>query len=140
LSEAIRQLQSQTGNPITDLREQMGADVTNPALDLDLVDKPFFEALDIIAKKADVAPYFSTGDGTIGLMAAGGMPGDESMAASNNTEMVRYSGPFRIALKQMAVTQDLETGTRSANAQFFVAWEPRLRPMLLALKAEDLKI
>ena len=46
LSEALQQLQKQTGNAITDMREQLGAEVTNPALDLDVRDKPFFEALD----------------------------------------------------------------------------------------------
>ncbi len=55
LSEALQQLQKQTGNAITDLREQLGADVTNPALDLDMRDKPFFEALDQIARLAEVS-------------------------------------------------------------------------------------
>ena len=36
LSEALQQLQKQTGNAITDIREQLGAEVTNPALDLDV--------------------------------------------------------------------------------------------------------
>src|SRR4051794_5117507 len=35
LSEVIQKLQAQSGNPITDLREQLGGEVTNPALDLD---------------------------------------------------------------------------------------------------------
>ena len=34
-----------TGNPITDLREAEGGDASNPSLDLDLVDRPFLEAL-----------------------------------------------------------------------------------------------
>ena len=54
LSEAIKALQTQSGNIITDLREANGAEATNPALDLDIQDKPFFEALDIIAEKAGV--------------------------------------------------------------------------------------
>jgi hypothetical protein len=68
LSEAIRQLQAQTGNPITDMREAQGEEVTNPSLDLDIQDKPFFEALDIIANQAEVVVTFFTGDGTIGLV------------------------------------------------------------------------
>src|SRR5262249_59946249 len=54
LSEAIQQLQKQTGNPISDMREQLGADVTNPAFDLQIRDKPFLEALSEVAKRADV--------------------------------------------------------------------------------------
>ena len=45
-----------------------GVEATNPALELEIVDRPFFEVLDVVCK-ADVTPYFSTGDGTIGLMA-----------------------------------------------------------------------
>src|SRR5215217_6303946 len=43
LTEAIKKLQVQSGNMLADLREQEGAEVTNPALDLDLDGKPFFE-------------------------------------------------------------------------------------------------
>jgi hypothetical protein len=139
LSEAVRQLQSQTGNAITDLREQLGTEVTNPSLDLDIVDKPFFEALDIVARKADVVPNFFTGDGSVGLMAGPMTPEAEGTPAADG-RYVLYPGPFRVAFKQVFATRDLQAGSGSANAQFEVAWEPRLRPMLLALKAEDLKI
>src|SRR4051812_43785550 len=130
LSEAVQKLQAQSGNAINDLREQMGAEVTNPALDLEIADMPFFEALDVVARKAEVTPYFYTGDGTIGLMAG----------APSSSFPVQYSGPFRIALKQIAAVRDFQAGSSSANAQFEVAWEPRLRPMLLALDADELKI
>jgi hypothetical protein len=136
LSEVVQKLQAQSGNAITDLREQMGAEVTNPALDLEIVDRPFFEALDEVARKAGVTPYFYTGDGTLGLMA--GAPPTASTAAS--PVQVQYSGPFRLALKQIASVRDFQAGTATANAQFEVAWEPRLRPMLLALDADELKI
>ncbi len=130
LSEVIQKLQAQSGNPITDLRESMGGEVTNQALDLEIVDQPFFEALDLVAKRAEVTPNFFTGDGSIGLT-----PG-----ASPKSLRVQYVGPFRIAFKQVEVVRDFQADTASANAQFEVAWEPRLRPMLLALQADELKI
>jgi hypothetical protein len=130
LTEAIQKLQAQSGNAITDLREQMGAAVTNPALDLDIAGKPFFEALDEIARKAEVTPYFATGDGSVGLMAG----------APPAAPLVQYSGPFRIALRQIVAVRDFQAGMGSANVQFEVAWEPRLRPMLLALAADELAI
>jgi hypothetical protein len=49
-------------------------------------------------------------------------------------------GPFRVAFKQLTELRDLQAGTSAANAQFEIGWEPRLRPMLLALKAEELEI
>ncbi len=70
LSEALQQLQKQTGNAITDMREQLGDDVTNPAVDLQIRDKPFFEAFTEIAKQAGVALEFYSGDGSIGIKSA----------------------------------------------------------------------
>jgi hypothetical protein len=130
LSEVIQKLQAQSGNPITDLRESMGGEVTNQALDLEIVDQPFFEALDLVAKRAEVTPNFFTGDGSIGLT-----PG-----ASPKSSRVQYVGPFRIAFKQVEAVRDFQADTASANLQFEVAWEPRLRPMLLTLQADELKI
>jgi hypothetical protein len=53
---------------------------------------------------------------------------------------VQYVGPFRIVLKQIGAVRDFQADTSSANIQFEVAWEPRLRPMLLALAADELAI
>ena len=130
LSEVIQKLQSQTGNALSDLREAEGAEAPNPALDLDIVDKPFLEALDIVCKQAEISPNFYTGDGTIGLMAA---------PLSKDAKLI-YNGPFRIELKQVAALRDIAAGTSTANVQMEIGWEPRLRPMLLALKAKELKI
>jgi hypothetical protein len=136
LSEALHQLQAQSRNLVTDRREQEGQDVTNPSLDLDIVDKPFFQALDEIAEKAGLMLELYTDDGSIGLK-AGAM--DQPALAAPKPWIV-YSGPFRVQLKQIFAAHDFQTGTGSANAQFDVAWEPRIRPMLLALKADELKI
>ncbi|MFO0951746.1 MAG: hypothetical protein U0835_11475 [Isosphaeraceae bacterium] len=130
LSEVIQKLQASTGNAITDLREAEGGEASNPSLDLDIQDKPFLEALDIVCKAAEITPNFFTGDGTIGLM-----PG-----APMQKGPVTYFGPFRVAFKQIGSVRDLQTGMSTASAQFEVAWEPRLRPMLLALKADEIKI
>jgi hypothetical protein len=144
LSEALKQLQSQSGNLITDLREQNNAEATNPALDLDIDKKTFFEALDVIVERAGLSLNFFTGDGSIGLMAGAAMEGPEAAPSASKEPppkpMKIYSGPFRILFKQILVSKDLQSGAGQANAQFEVAWEPRLRPMLLALKAEELEI
>jgi hypothetical protein len=130
LSEAIAQLQKQTGNAIIDMREQLGAEVTDSALDLDIRDQPFFEALDRVAAAADVSITASTGEGSIGIV-----PGSPP-----KSPLLVYKGPFRIALKQFTAVRDLQAGTAAASAQIELSWEPRLRPMLLSLKSEDLEI
>ncbi len=138
LTEAIKALQVQSGNIITDLREANGAEATNPAIELDIVDKTFFEALDVMAEKAGVTftPY--TNDGTLGLMAGAMAPTADGPAMEK--PLIVYSGPFRIQFKQVAIVKDYGNPMGSATAQFEVMWEPRLRPMLLAVKNEELKI
>ncbi len=140
LTEAMKQMQIQSGNRITDLREANGAEVTNPALDLDIVDKPFFEALDMLGKKAEISYNYYTGDGTIGIMAGAADLPDQIGLDTPPGPMIVYSGPFRIQFKQYVAAKDITSGTTSANAEFEVAWEPRLRPMLLALKADQIAI
>ncbi len=130
LSEALERLQKQSGNAISDLREATGAETTNPALDIEIVDQPFFAALDMVLKQAQVTANYYTGDGTIGLMA--GAPAD--------TRWVQYVGPFRVAIKQVAVVRDFQTDSGSANVQLDVAWEPRFRPMLLSLDGDELVV
>ena len=140
LSEALQQLQKQTGNAITDLREQLGTEVTNPALDVNVRDKPFFEALDHIARLAEVTTNFGTGDGSIGIMAGASMAPAPGMAASKAKPLILYSGPFRIELQQVSLSRDFQAGTALANVKLEAAWEPRLRPMLLKLKADEMKV
>jgi hypothetical protein len=137
-TEAIKALQAQSGNVITDLREANGDEATNPALELEIEDKSFFEALDLVAEKAGVTftPY--TNDGTLGIM-KGGMEATPDKPAMAKP-MVVYSGPFRIQFKEIAIVKDFTTATGTATAQFDVMWEPRIRPMLLSVKNEDLKI
>jgi len=130
LSEAIQQLQKQTGNAITDLREQLGVEVTNPAFDLDIRDLSFHEALDRVARLAEVSVNAFTGDGTIGITA--GTPSKDPL--------IQYVGPFRVAFKQLTEIRDLQAGTAAANAQLEVSWEPRLRPMLLTLESDGLAV
>lgn len=138
LSDALLQLQKQTGNPITDLREQYGAEATNPSIDLDLDGVPFLEALDEVARRADVGITPYTGDGSIGIM--GGGAEAAGGAAATTSPPLQYVGPFRVTLRQFTAMRDFQTGTASANAAFEIAWEPRIRPMLMATKADQVEV
>lgn len=134
LSEVIRELQKQSGNPITDLRDEPA----NPSLDLDLEKKPFLEALDAVAAKAGLSASFYTGDGTIGLMGAG-MEEGQMPAAKPNT-LIRYAGPFRVEMTGISRARNFRAGSHAATVGFEVAWEPRLRPMLMKLEAKGVEV
>lgn len=130
LDEALASLREQTGNPINDLREPFDAEAANPQIDLDLKDVPFLKALDEVARRANVSLTPFTGDGSIGIV-----PGTPPAK-----EFIAYSGPFRFVLQRFTARRDYQTGTATADAVFEASWEPRLRPMLLSLKAENLEI
>lgn len=135
LSEVLRELQKQSGNPITDLRDEPA----NPSLDLDLEKKPFLEALDDVATKAGLVTSFYTGDGTIGLM--GGDMGEGSGApAMKPNDQRKYAGPFRIEMTRIARARDFRAGSHVASIGFEVAWEPRLRPMLMKLETKGVEV
>ena len=142
LSEAIQELQKQTGNIVRDLREQFGQEATNPAMNLDLKDVSFFEALDRVCQEAGVGLNFFTGDGSIGLVArAMAMPGQEgSVEAPGNGKWISYTGPFRVQVVKITLERDFLNGQNAANVRLEVAWEPRLRPMLLTLPSKDVSI
>lgn len=130
LDEALRRLQEQTGNPITDKRRPLDAEAANPALDLDLKSVPFLEALDEIARRAGVGLTFYTEDGSIWI--TGGEP--------PTTDYVAYSGPFRFQLLLFSARRDFQTGSAIAWADVEASWEPRLRPMLLSKKSANQEV
>ncbi len=138
LTEAIKAIQAQTGNAINDLREANGDEATNPALDLDIEDRSFYEAIDLVAEKAGVGITPYTNDGSIGLTV--GRPAPQAGMPAMAKPMIVYSGPFRVEFKQLSIVRDFNVAAGTANAQFEVLWEPRLRPMLLALKNDEIKI
>ncbi len=130
LSEAIREFQKQSGNAISDLREAEGADAPNPSIDIDFKDIPFLEALDKLGEKAEVefTPY--TSDGSIGITGT----------AAKKFKYKVFNGPFSVIFNQVGAVRDLQAESSTASLQFVAAWEPRVRPMLLELKAEEVKI
>ena len=143
LTEVVKALQSQSGNAISDLREEGGADVTNPSTDLEIVDKPFLEALDLAAAAVGVKSTFFTNNGTIGLMADAMMADPNAppapMPAAPALPPI-YEGPFRVEFRQITLGRDLQAGATTATAQFVVGWEPRLRPIQMSFKGKDVEI
>ena len=124
------------------MREQLGSEVTNPAIDLEIADKRFFEALDRDHQAGRGHHDFFTGDGTIGIMAGGSMDdAPTSPPPKDHKPMVLVHRPVpRRAQADRAMNRDFTTGASTANLQLEAAWEPRLRPMLLKLNYENLKI
>ncbi len=116
LSEALAQIKEQTGNLVADRRLSK----KNHKLKLDLTKAPFWQALEAIAKSADarISPYQA--DSIIALVDGPYRPLPTD-----------FQGPFRVAVKRLALSRDLETDNHSCVVHLEVAWEPWFQPFYL---------
>jgi hypothetical protein len=133
LTDVLAAIQKQTGNDLVDLREEFGQEVTNPDVDVDWKDTPFWTALDELAAKARVGYYLDTGDRrAVGIVAVEGMP--------PNAAPKTYTGPFRLVMGQIVRRLVFEAAEATCTVQLEIAWEPRLRPILFEQDPADLDV
>jgi hypothetical protein len=119
LSAALAELKKQTGIEVLDRRQVK----TNPELKLDLAGVTFWQALDAIAREAQIVTSLYQEPGRVALVDGTYRPIPPGQ--------VSYSGLFRTVVKRVRVTDDLETGAHYCEVALEVAWEPRLRPFYL---------
>lgn len=130
LHDALQELKNQTGYIVLDMRKPFGQPVSNPILSLDLDQHPFWQALDDIAKQAGLSiVHRHAADGGIGLQ-----------KRQDDDQPVSYSGPFRIAIKDLLSHRSFADGHRSLEVKLVVAWEPRYQPMLLKLEPQAIMV
>jgi hypothetical protein len=123
LNKALQELCAQTG--------QGTATITAPAdrgeekVTVDWRDLSFWEALETLAKQTKTTVQIGE---RIRLV-----PSEKPTPG-----LVSLSGPFRIALKRITSSLDLESGSAQTHAFLEVAWEPRLQPFLLETRPQRL--
>ena len=145
LSDVLKAVGQQSGNNVVDLREQNGQEVTNPTISLNLEKVPFFQALDEIAHKAGLSLNFYTAENAIGLLNAAAMPNvgnfEPPPQSSSASPYIRYQEAFRVSLNRISITRDYSATNVSAqaNLQMELVWEPRLKPLMLRLKPDQIK-
>jgi hypothetical protein len=116
--------------------EQPGYEVVPPMeavpdLTLDIDKMPFWQALDTIARRADVRVSLYNKDRKIALV---------NHAAGWREVPTSYHGIFRIQLKRLVQVRDLEDDSGAGLARLEVAWEPRFQAFYLETKPESLKV
>jgi hypothetical protein len=126
LSDVLKHLAKQTGIEVAD-RRRKGAD--DPKLKINLKNVPFWQALDAIAKQADLRVDLYQPDGRVALV-----------HGPHQTVPVSYHGLFRVAVKRITATLDFETGVRFYVANLEIAWEPRFQALLLESRPQGLVI
>ncbi len=125
LSKALAELARQTGNTVGDYRRER----SDPGFKLDVKGVPFWQALEAIARSADVRISLYQLDGKIALV-----------NGPYREVPVSFHGLFRVAVKHVAGFRDLETGAHFYVARLELAWEPRFRPFLVQTNPESLVV
>ncbi len=117
LTDALKELQYQSGNPLKDLRQNP----KNPTVAL----KPgaFWPTLDAIGKETGIGFNTYQPDGGVALV-------DTPYRAMKT----HYSGIFRFAVKSISVTRDDEIPSQQCEVILDTAWEPRFRALFLNLE------
>ncbi len=133
-SDLLVEIEKQTGNRIVDFRDRFGESQNDVQLDLDIDDKPFWEAFDSILDQAGLTVYTFVGQTrTLGVVARGN-EGDRLNAGS-------YAGPFRIAATYLEAKRNLRNvDDQSLWIRLELLWEPRTVPILVRHAYGDLEI
>jgi hypothetical protein len=125
-SKALDALSKQADIRIADNR----GDVDDPTLAVDFERTPFWQALDFLAAR---------GGANVAVAPRGGISlvkrSPEALPAA-----VSYSGAFRVAVKKINSSLDLESGLNSYSATLEVAWEPSLHPLFLETRPQGMVV
>jgi hypothetical protein len=124
LKAALEQLAKQTGIQVDDRTEEKG---NSPTLKLDIQNATFWQALDTIAKEADLRVSFFQKDSTIALTDG---PYKETP--------ISYDGLFRTTVNRVDLGQDYRSDTHTLVVQLQIAWEPRFQPIFLESPPDEL--
>jgi hypothetical protein len=128
LSQALKELARQTDNAVEDRRQ----DRTEIQLKLNLDKVTFWQALDAIAKEADLRLSLYGDDRKVALV-----------EGPYREVPVSYAGLFRVAVKRIEAVQNLEAEeelARFTRVFLEVAWEPRFRGFLLESRPGNLVV
>jgi hypothetical protein len=128
LSKALAELIKQTDIKVDDLRQNAGDD---PKLKLALNKATFWEALDAIAREADLQ---------VNLYQKGGNPA--LMDGPRQDLPSSYSGIFRLSVVHLTADRALGAGDQGhvLTLNLELAWEPRFRPLFLESKPDSFEI
>jgi hypothetical protein len=133
LSKVLEAIRQQTGNKIVDKRKEVVGNAPDPEVSVDFQKTPFWQALDKVLDQAGlgVYPYGQEKSVEIGMQ-----PGEEG----SRTKRASYSGPFRFEPVRLVAARDLRRAQgESLQLEIEVSWEPRVEPITLQQRTQDLK-
>ncbi|MBV9124162.1 MAG: hypothetical protein JO112_12460 [Planctomycetes bacterium] len=126
LSQVLAELTRQTGIAVADRRQNREKD---PRLNLDLNRATFWQALDAVARQANLRLSLYEKDGHLALR-----EGPYLVCPLSS------QGPFRVAVKRLDLIRDWETAGHFGTAHLEIAWEPTLQPLFFQTRPDALVV
>lgn len=136
LSVAIAKIEEQTGNALVDFRERYSQEATNPTLKLEIKNASFWEAVDQICDQANLEIEGGGNDEENGLPFI-----TRTEGTANRVGRGQYAGLFRLEPTTVETTRDLrQPSQNSLRLLTSIAWEPRIKPIVLEAQLSDLSV
>ncbi len=133
LSEVLATFQEQTGNTIVDYREEFGQPADDVQVDVDFDNMTFWEALDDVMDQALLTVYSYGGEPGLAVVT--------SSSAVSRHELADYRGAFRFEPVDVRTQRVFrEPDNNVLHLKVAVAWEPRLRPIVVRHALADVKV
>jgi len=126
VSEAFKKISEQTGNQFVDYRERFNQEIKDTKIKISLEKVPFWKALDTVLDAAELSLYDF--DEEISALAYT----NRDTNAVARTGHAFYGGLFRLEPSRIEAVRNLKNpDSRSLKLTIDVAWEPRVRPIVL---------
>lgn len=134
LDKVLEIIAGQTGNRLADYRQQFGQTADAKLLDLEFENKPFWPAIDQMLDQASLDLYPFSGEEALGVV-------EREQGTALRAEGASYAGAFRIAPINIVAQRNLRNPEQQGlRVELEIAWEPRLRPIVLSQPASELEI
>jgi hypothetical protein len=124
LSKALEKLASETGLRVEDRRG-----VGDTPVKVDIRDATPWQALDALAEAAEAVPEITPRGGRLGLV-----PRPEGY----QRPPLSYDGPFRLAVKSVSVSRNLEEQKGTCTLGLELAWLPGVLPLFVETRPQGL--
>ncbi len=136
LSEALAAIEKQTGNRLADYRERFGQELVDSVVKLNVKDVPFWQGLDHLFDAAELAVYNYSDAETAGKLPFIARSNEESKRENRGV----YSGLFRLEVQTVDTSRNFrQPASNHLQLSVDLAWEPRIRPIVLLVPLAELK-
>lgn len=138
MSEAFAKITEQTGNQFVDYRERFNQDedakLSDPKIKVSLDKVPFWKAVDTVLDAAEFSLYDYDEESDALAYTA------REAGAIKRTGNAFYAGLFRLEPSRIEAVRNLKNpSSRSLRLTVDVAWEPRVRPIVLQQPLADVE-